>query len=598
MDRAATVEPPHAAQAAAQAAALSGALGAVPLEGDGVAWQGDSQIVHELLAERSAAGEGHDPAGRAMISNTMVVKSGPHRSVYRVKLASATVFLKHFKIADWRALVRNVLLGSPAKREAAAAAHIARAGIETTISAAVGTTRRGLVVRESFLVTREIAVSVPLDEVVRERLSNAEQGTLPPDASRFRRNLAGALGRLTGQLHRHGLTHGDLHLANLLIRNGADGEICLSLIDLQRVRRRWILPFRIARLDLFGLYNAFNGIAGRAERRRFLKAYWLEAGASDSRLVTAGLHRGRGALGRMARRLETFCVRALQREQIRNDRKWQRSNRRLIVADRGWQLARGLSTLGPTAVAQYREDPDALFEPGTIQFWRNRTRGRREALVNFVVAGKLVVCEVRETSRPLGWRDFVFVSRRTEARRAWEMGHALRRRQIGAARPLLYIQSRLRGRVREFLVVEPGDGMVTLDSFLTHRLPRLTPAERDDWIDQMPRRLAAQLARLHQFSFVHSTLSAANVLVGAERDDARVQIAAVEHIVQKGRIKARDLVIELAPLEASVARVLPIGPAHRVRFLRACLGTRYRAKASRIWKGVKKEAVRAENRAA
>ena len=267
---------------------------------------------------------------------------------------------------------------------------------------------------------------------------------MPPDASRFRRGLARALGRLTGRLHRHGLTHGDLHLANILIRIRTDGEVCLSLIDLQRVRRRWVLPFRRARHDLFGLYNSFNGIAGKAERRRFLSAYWLEAAASDSRLVTSRFRRGRGPRGRMARRLEAFCARALRRKQLQNDRKWQRSNSRLIVADRGRQLARGLSALGPTAILQYRDDPDALFEAGKLRFWRRRTKHSRAALVNFVVGGKTVVCDVRETSRPLGWRDLFFVSRWSETRRAWEMGHALSRRQIGTARPLLYIQSRMR----------------------------------------------------------------------------------------------------------------------------------------------------------
>jgi tRNA A-37 threonylcarbamoyl transferase component Bud32 len=576
MDPSATAELPQEAPAV-QTTARSRALAGITLEREGIVWHGDSQIVHDFLTERSAPG------------CATVVKSGPHRAVYRVDLPSATIFLKHFKIADWRAFFRNVLLGSPAQREAAAAAQIAQAGIETTVSAAVGAMRRGLVVRESFLITREIADSAPLDQVVRERLLTAEHGTLPPDASRFRRDLARALGRLTGRLHRHGLTHGDLHRANILIRIRTGGEICLSLIDLQRVRRRLVLPLRKARHDLFGLYNSFNGIASRAERRRFLGAYWLEGAASDSRLVTSRLRRGQVAPGRMARRLEEFCSHALRRKQIQNDRKWQRSNSRLIVADRGRQLARGLSALGPTAILKYRDDPDALFEAGTIRFWRCRTRNNRAALVNFVVGRETVVCEVRETSRPLGWRDLFFVSRLSETRRAWEMGHALRRRQISAARPLLYIQSRTLARVREFLVVESGDGMVTLGGFLAHRLPSLSPAERAGWIDQISRRLAMELARLHKYSLVHGTLSAANVLVGTERDDTRVQVAAVEHIVHKGRIKARDLVIELAPLEASVARVSQIGPAHRVRFLRACLGTRYRARARPIWKGVKKE---------
>ncbi len=144
----------------------------------------------------------------------------------------------------------------------------------------------------------------------------------------------------------------------------------------------------------------------------------------------------------MARHLEAFCARALRRKQLQNDRKWQRSNSRLMVADRGRQLARGLSALGPAAILKYRDDPDALFEADKIRFWRRRTKHSRAALVNFVVGGKTVACDVRETTRPLEWRDVFFVSRWSETRRAWEMGHALRRRQIGAARPLLYIQSR------------------------------------------------------------------------------------------------------------------------------------------------------------
>ena len=154
MERAAIPEQPRAAPADP----LAGAAAAIPLRAEGVTWRGDDRIVRELLAERL-------PATEVSISDsrTTVVKSGPHRAVYRVGLPSGTVFLKHFKIPDWRALVRNVLRRSPAEREAAAAAHVAAAGIETTVSAALGVTRRGLFVRDSFLVTHEIRNARPLD---------------------------------------------------------------------------------------------------------------------------------------------------------------------------------------------------------------------------------------------------------------------------------------------------------------------------------------------------------------------------------------------------------------------------------------------------
>jgi hypothetical protein len=59
MDHAAIAEPPLAAQAAeaspaGQAAPLDGALAAVPLGDEGIAWHGESPTISELLPERSA----------------------------------------------------------------------------------------------------------------------------------------------------------------------------------------------------------------------------------------------------------------------------------------------------------------------------------------------------------------------------------------------------------------------------------------------------------------------------------------------------------------------------------------------------------------
>jgi hypothetical protein len=405
----------------------------------------------------------------------------------------------------------------------------------------------------------------------------------------LRRDLARALGQLAGRLHRHGLTHGDLHPANILVQGFPDGELRLWLIDLQRVRRPWLLSLWRARGDLFGLYNSFNGRAGRSDRRRFLAAYWAEATSADSRLVAAGRRRGTDHLRTIARRLESFCVRALRREQIQNDRKWQRPHRRLIVADRGWRHARGLSSLGTATILKFRDDPDAIFQSGTIRFWRLRATNGRAAVIDLALAGKTVTCEVRETSRPLDWRNLFFSLGWSETRRAWEMGHALVRRRIGAARPLLYIQTRTVAGVREFLVTEQTEGLVTLAVFLAHRLPSLPPPERERWIDGASRRLATLLARMHQFSLVHGRFSAANLFVGVEPEDFRIQIAGAQHIVRKRRLAPHDVVGVLAQLEASLAGIPELRRTHRVRFLRAYLGSRFATEGKRIGRAVASE---------
>jgi hypothetical protein len=575
MDRAATLE-----QTLASRRPRSLIAPPLPFGDSRLVWSGDSQMVQELRSEWRAEKLGSSIEGR-----TTVIKSGPHRSVYRVELPSGPVFLKHFKIPDWRALVRNILSGTPAKREASAAARVAAAGIETTVAAALGSMRGRYLVRDSFLVTREIANVRPLDQVLRQFFSITEKQPSAPITSRFRRELTRALGRLAGRLHRHKLTHGDLHPANILVNADAVDTIRLTLIDLQRVGTRRPFSLLPARIDLFGLYNSFNTVAGRSDRRRFFETYWNELSACPP----VGVVRHGRSEKRMARGLEAYCIRALRREQLQNDRKWQRPHRRLIVADRGWQRARGLAALGQAALVRFRENPDLLFQECDIRFWRRRSRESRSAVVNLSVGGKIASYDVQETRRPVGWRDFVLGWEWSRTRKAWEMGHALIRRRIGTVRPLLYLRCRTVSCVREFLVTEPSDGMVTLSVFLAHRLPGMTSTDREAWIERLSRRLASLLNQLRQFSLVHGQLSAANILVGVEPNDGRVQISGVQDISRKRRIRSLDIARELSQFAASLPAIPEIRSVHRARFLKSYLGNHSAADARRLWKAIQAE---------
>jgi tRNA A-37 threonylcarbamoyl transferase component Bud32 len=573
MNRAATLNQPPASQAAH----LRDAPVVLPLADPDLTWDGEPQVVEELLSGRRS-----EIAGPLDRPRTTVIKSGPHRAVYRIELPSGPVFLKHCKIPDWRALVRNLLSGSPVAREAAAAARVGAAGIETTVVAAFGRIRRRLLVRDSFLMTREIADVRPLDQVLRERLGTWDHQSPTERTGRFRRELACSLGQLAGRLHRHRLTHGDLHPANILINANSDDAIRLALIDLQRVRTSRLLTFSDARIDLFGLYNSFNALAGRSDRRRFFETYSNELRPS----LSVGAPRNRDIRKGEARAIEAYCLRALRQEQIQNDRKWQRTHRRLVVADRGCQIARGLTAVGQAAVIKYRENPDLLFHENAIRFWRRRAPNHRSAVVNLPIGERTVACDVREARRPLRWRDFVFRWGWSETRRAWEMGHALIRRRIATGRPLLYVRSQNVSCVREFLVTEPVDGMVTLSVFLAHHLPRMTSADREDWLSRRSGRLAGLLKQLRQFSFVHTQLTAGNILVGVEPHDPRMQIAGVQHIARKRWINRRDVAIELNQLEASLRTVAEIRLTHRMRFLRAYLGNHAASALKPVWKTV------------
>jgi tRNA A-37 threonylcarbamoyl transferase component Bud32 len=595
MDRAATRHQSQTPPAVADCAAVPSSVRI----GD-VTWRGDRQVIHELYEcgfaalcrpESAEGNESQQSPKSACLppDRATTIKSGPHRSVFRMELPTGDVFLKHFKASRWWDVVRNTVRGTQAAREARAAQRVAAAGIETIACAAVGAESRGLLVRDSFLASHAIANVTPLDDLVR----NPVHAALRTPA--FRRALAQAMGQLCGRLHRAGLVHRDLHPANLLAEVKGDGQVCLTLIDLQgvRPRRTWGLVLRRgarARWDLFGLFNFFQS-AARSDRCRFLNAYLSEAGSSHA---GAGWIGGLGDTSRgnrpfrltLAWRIEVFCARALRREQLRYDKKWQRSNRRLIVADSGGVRCRGLAILGTDQVLELRANPETLFRPDRIRFWLRRTAFERTAVMDLWAAGAALRCEATETSRPLRWRDLLARFRWSSARRAWEMGHALRRRGVSTPRMLFYLETRSVSRIREILVSERPGRSVPLTTFLTHHLFSGSARQKETWINANARLLAAELVRMREFSLIHRRLSACDLLVGINEEELRVQIGGTDRIEKRRLLSRRRLNGILAQLDASLAPFSDLRRTHRLRFLKRYLGQRFAAEWKSVWRTV------------
>jgi tRNA A-37 threonylcarbamoyl transferase component Bud32 len=559
-----------------------------------VAWRGDQRIIHDLYECGFASlcrPHSTDPieSQDSTLNRVTTIKSGSHRSVFRMELSSGAVFLKHFKASRWWDAVRNTLRGSQAAREARAAASVAAAGIETIACVAVGAESRGLLVLDNFLASHAIAGVTPLDDLVR----NPAHAALRTPA--FCRKLACALGQLCGRLHRAGLVHRDLHPANLLAEVKGDGQVRLILIDLQAVRprRTWGIVLRRgarARWDLFGLFNFFQS-AGRSERCRFLNAYLSEAGPSPAGAGwIGGIGRASGGDRRsrllLARRIETFCRKALRREQLRYDKKWQRSNRRLIVADSGGVRCRGLAVLGTDQVLELRANPETLFRPDRIRFWLRRTTFERAAVVDLWAAGAALRCEARETSRASGWQDLLPGARWSSMRRAWEMAHALRRRGVSTPRMLFYLETRSVSRIREMLVSERPVRSVPLTIFLSHHFPSLSARQNEAWINANARLLSAELARMREFALVHRRMVASDVLVGTDAHEVSVQIGGADRVEPHRFLWGRWRNEMLAQLEASLAPFPDLRRTHRLRFLKKYLGPQFAPEWKSVWRAI------------
>ena len=197
--------------------------GFVSVESQGVAWTIEASLVKTLLPaiERLTAG----CAARQGIET---VKTGPHRTVYRLSLAEGRFYLKHFRIADGKALLQNIVRPSKAEIEWRAAKNIARFGLPTFEGVALGQLSRRGIIHDSFLVSREIPQAVPLDQFVVVEIETVKRASIARATacrqSELRQSLAVGLGELAARLHVAAVAHADFHAANILVQQAADGR--------------------------------------------------------------------------------------------------------------------------------------------------------------------------------------------------------------------------------------------------------------------------------------------------------------------------------------------------------------------------------------
>jgi tRNA A-37 threonylcarbamoyl transferase component Bud32 len=161
-----------------------------------------------------------------------VVKTGPHRVVYRAELDEGAVFVKHFLVPGLRAKVRQWVRRGKGRNEGRRTRYLSEIGVPTITPIALGEQRKNFFLFENYLITHAITDAVPLDEFLERRLLQMA----PDRQARIRQRLARALGLLTARLHNSGFIHQDFHPGNVLVRMEADDQPRLAMIDLDALR--------------------------------------------------------------------------------------------------------------------------------------------------------------------------------------------------------------------------------------------------------------------------------------------------------------------------------------------------------------------------
>lgn len=481
-----------------------------------------------------------------------IVKEGPHRAVYRVRLPGLDCHVKHNRLHGLRGGIRELIRPVKARREYALAAALHRRAISTPRPLAWGVEGGGLRPCASWLVTETVADAGSLLNYLERELPQAP----PAEHRRTRRRLAVALGRFLARLHAAGVVHRDFHPGNLLLRFDAAGSPSLWLLDLHTVSLgppcHW--PARLVNLSVLNRYFALR--AERTDRLRCWRAY---VAAADNPPPQR-------------------CVVELERmTEESNLRLWRSRDVRPLHTNRYFTRIRSAAVRGHfvrdldrTVVNALLADPDAPFadpDVGVIKDSRSSTVAELE-LSDGGVVRRVIYKRFRITDRRGSWLSLV---RRSAAVRSWVFGHALVDRRLPTPRPLA-VWHRVRNGVPQegYLLTEKVDGAIDLHG-LVRRLESLPSATARTELLARCHALARLLRTLHQRGLSHRDLKASNILTAREGDDLRFWFIDLVGIRRHSHVSRRRKVQNLARLNASFLNYPLVSRTIRLRFLRSYL---------------------------
>jgi tRNA A-37 threonylcarbamoyl transferase component Bud32 len=427
--------------------------------------------------------------------------------------------------------------------------------VATFVPLAVGQSDSGYRPADSWIVTRSLGETEPLDNFLMKTLP----AFAPEEQVRLRQRVAATLGAFVARMHDAGVIHHDLHPGNVLVRRNGEA-IELFLIDLHAVQLTRPLDWPASRDNLVILNHWFTMRASRTDRLRFWRAY-CEARQEKLPFAPAEV---RAALP----------VELEKRTWLSNLAFWRARDRRCLANNRYYQRLRSAAAVGHATSdlpADLREtllaDPDAPFAWPGIRLLKD---SRSSTVAEFEIAidgqpRQFIYKRFRVTA----WSDpWVALLRRSPALRSWVHGHGLRERCLPTPRPLLVLHRRRAGLLREgYLLAEKVADAVDLHAFVAG-LASLSPAIRRGLLRRRIEQLAGLVRELHRRRMAHRDLKAANVLLSPPEQLWLIDLVGVsryEQLPRERRVK------DLARLHASFHQSAAVTRTDKLRFLRVYL---------------------------
>jgi tRNA A-37 threonylcarbamoyl transferase component Bud32 len=497
-----------------------------------------------------------------------VVKHGPHRTVYRVELPGLNFYLKHYRLANTRAWLRELVRSSKARMEYDRALAVASRGVPTVYPLGLGE-EPSWTPGESCLLTRTLEDAEPLNQFI--------ESTLPTFAQErqavLRHRLSLALAHFLALMHNRGICHHDLHAGNVLIRLTAADQPYLYLIDLHAVQLSRPLDWHARRENLVLLNRYFSLRAQRSDRLRFWSEYCLlgRSGRTGKQLHAKARH-----LESLTWASNLHLWKGRERRCLGNNRCFQR-----ISLEQTDTQVHGMAVteLDHDALRRLLADPDEPFRRPQARLLKD---GPSSAVTQLVLAvnGTIIPVIYKRFRRARSWRKRLGdLLGQSKSMRSWVSGNALRERGLPTARPLAVFTGR-RGRrhLDGYLVTQQIPDAVELRMYL-RMLARLTRDKRRQVLRERIEQLARLIREMHRRRASHRDLKASNILVqtgpsavpNPGGDFGPFWLIDLVGVRLRGRVERPRRVQNLARLHASFHEDQAISRTDKLRFLRIYL---------------------------
>ncbi|MDE2506568.1 MAG: phosphotransferase [Planctomycetota bacterium] len=494
-----------------------------------------------------------------------VVKTGPHRVVYRVDLPRGSVYVKHFLVPGLRSKLRQWLRRGKGRNEGRRAAELAAIGVPTITPIALGEQRKRSLLLENFLITHAIEGMVPLEVFVESRLPS-----WPVDRrAAVRQKLARALGALTARLHDAGFLHSDFHPGNLLVLIDADEQPRFAIIDLDALRSCRNVGWNAARDNLALLNHYFWTRSLRADRHRFLRAYF------DARREPPRDPR------RFARDVESATRAWAERLWRRWGRRCTGDNKYFYTMQHGRAWGVAARDVDPALLRTLLANPNApLRDEKSITLKTSRTTDVADTTLE--IAGRPTRVIYKRFNKKQWFDPFLTWFRPSRAWQAWQAGQHLSARAAPTPRNLVFI-ARLRPFRRDplfwylphetYLVTLKDEHAVTLLDYTMNILPALDVEARRGAIDRLTKALAVLLRLLHERSLSDRDLKSSNILLVGDPavEEPRLSLIDLVGVRLNHPLPRHRRVQNLARLQVSLGDVAGRTRTDALRFLRAYL---------------------------